>query len=572
MTLSNLKDLTSQQDATTQGSIDPGMLKSLRVTILENILRGILWVGTLAYLGALFLAYNRDLPLLAIGASGAYLWLLVSSLFRRIPYNVKAVGLLLVLYGFGIVSLLVYGLSGTGRFFLLGVPLLASILYGYRAGIWTLIISTLTLAAVGLGMTSGMLAMPSVELLANSNDPVSWITAGLIALLLGLIVIVSHSGLTSGLEVSITHERELANQVEARQSDLVDQVRSHTADLERRIVQIRTAAEISRSISTLTDTQTLLTQVVELIRARFDLYYAGVFLMDQDGEYAILRAGTGEAGEKMLAAGHKLSTGSQSMIGWTVANRRARIALDVGQEAVRFENPHLPLTRSELALPILTAERVIGALTIQSTRPRAFDQDDITVLQSIADSLGTAIENARLFSEIQTNLEEIQSLERQTIRRAWSDLPYRPADLHYIFETNSSSYRPESGEVVDVPLSIRGEVIGTLKLEIDRKELSPEERSLIEGVAYQAAQALENVRLLEETQRRAERDRVAANVSARIWASTDIDAILRNALHELGRALNASEGEIRLELSPEGINGNGGKAAQAVSTDAEVLL
>jgi GAF domain-containing protein len=549
MTLSNLNKLSNQQEADSQSSVEFGKLKSLRATILENILRGILWVGTLAYLGALFLAYNRNLPLLAIGASGAYLWLLISSLFRRIPYDIKAIGLLLVLYGFGIVSLLVYGLSGTGRFFLLGVPLLASILYGYRAGIWTLIISTITLAAVGLGMTSGILTMPATELLANSSDPVSWITAGLIALLLGLIVIVSHSGLTSGLEASITQEKELSSQIEARQSYLEAQIQAHTADLERRIVQIRTAAEISRSISTLTDTQTLLNQVVELIRARFDLYYAGVFLMDQAGEYAILRAGTGEAGEKMLAVGHKLSTGSQSMIGWTVANREARIALDVGQEAVRFDNPYLPLTRSELALPILIGERVVGALTIQSSKPRAFDQDDITVLQGIADSLGTAIENARLFSEVQTNLEEIQSLERQTIKQAWSDLPNRPAELHYVFETNPNSPHAEPGQVIEVPLAIRGEVIGNLRLEADRKPLSPEEQRLIDGVAYQAAQALENVRLLETVQRNVQHEQLIGKIAARMQRSLDLDSVMKTAVQEIGLAIDAAR--VQISLQPE---------------------
>ncbi len=549
MTLSNLNELGNRQDVLNQDLLQSGILNRLRATILDKILRSILWVGSLAYVGALVLAYNRDLPLLAIGASGAYLWLLISSLFRQIPYNIKAAGLLLVMYGFGIISLLVYGLSGTGRFFLLGVPLLASILYGYRAGIWSLILSTITLAAVGWGMSSGILAMPAIELLANSSDPVSWITAGSIALLLGLIVIESHSGLTSGLEQSITHERELSSQVEARQSDLEVQVQVHTVDLERRIIQIRTAAEISRSISTLTDTDTLINQVVELIRARFDLYYAGVFLMDQDGEYAILRAGTGEAGELMLAAGHKLSAGSQSMIGWTVANRKARIALDVGQEAVRFDNPYLPQTRSELALPILTGERVLGALTIQSSRPGAFDQDDITVLQGIADSLGTAIENARLFSEVQANLEEIQSLDRHNIMQAWSDLPYRPTDLHYTFDANPGSDQSEPGQIVEVPLSIRGAVIGNLRLETDHKEISPEERNLINGVAYQAAQALENVRLLETVQRNAQHEQLVGKIAASMQKSLDLDSVMKIAVKEIGLALDAAR--VQISLQPE---------------------
>ncbi|MCZ7547256.1 MAG: GAF domain-containing protein [Anaerolineae bacterium] len=174
--------------------------------------------------------------------------------------------------------------------------------------------------------------------------------------------------------------------------------------LERRSLQLQAGAEVSEVANALLDLEALQQRVVDLIRERFDLYYVGFFLVDQNGQpdgepgqWAVLRAGTGEAGRAMLARHHKLEVGGESMIGWCVANAKARVALDIGDEAVRFENPLLPETRSEMALPLIARARVIGALTIQSTAPAAFSDEDIAALQTMANQIAVAIENARLF-------------------------------------------------------------------------------------------------------------------------------------------------------------------------------
>ncbi len=183
------------------------------------------------------------------------------------------------------------------------------------------------------------------------------------------------------------------------------------AELERRSVQLRTAIEVSRAASSVLETEELIWQVVELIRERFDFYYVGLFMVDESGEWtgepgrwAVLRAGTGEAGRIMLERGHKLEIGGNSMIGQCVANMKARIALDVGEEAVRFDNPLLPETRSEMALPLAARGQVIGALTVQDSREAAFSEEDVAILQAMADQLAVAIENARLFEQTQDAL------------------------------------------------------------------------------------------------------------------------------------------------------------------------
>lgn len=187
---------------------------------------------------------------------------------------------------------------------------------------------------------------------------------------------------------------------EEEQADLV-------GVMTRRNIQLQTAAEVSRAASSILDLNTLLPAVVDLICSHFDYYYVGIFLVDESKEWAVLSAATGEAGQRMISAGHRLRIEDSSMIGWSIKNRQARIALDVGEDAVRFKNPHLPLTRSEIALPLITHGNVIGAMTIQSARAAAFSRADITALQTMADQMANAIENARLFTERADLIEEL---------------------------------------------------------------------------------------------------------------------------------------------------------------------
>ena len=179
---------------------------------------------------------------------------------------------------------------------------------------------------------------------------------------------------------------------------------------QRRATELQLAAEISKAATGLLDPDQLMQQAVTLIADRFGLYYAGLFLVDHTGEWAVLRAGTSEAGRSMVGAGHRLAIGGRSMIGQCVASATARIALDVGAEPAHFDNPLLPDTRSELALPLISHGRAIGGLTIQSTAEAAFDEEDIAALQTMADQLANAIDNARLFQERERRIEELATV------------------------------------------------------------------------------------------------------------------------------------------------------------------
>jgi GAF domain-containing protein len=248
----------------------------------------------------------------------------------------------------------------------------------------------------------------------------------------------------------------------------------------------------------------------------------------------------------MVSSKHKLPIAESSMVGWAISHLQARIALDVGQEAVRFANPLLPNTRSELALPLISKGRAVGALSVQSEEPEAFDQEDILVLQSIADTLAVAIENARLFQETERNLEEMRISQRAYMTKTWAQPAQENAGFEYAMATDDISPNAEISEI-DVPLVLREQIIGQLHLE-GQQDWTPEERSLVEAVATQAALAMENARLLEESQQMALRERVAAEITGKIWSSPNTEYILQTAIKELGRVLRADEAMVELKI------------------------
>jgi GAF domain-containing protein/CHASE3 domain sensor protein len=358
--------------------------------------------------------------------------------------------------------------------------------------------------------------------------------------------------------------------------------------LEQRVAErtqgLKTAADVARATTSLLDPDQLLRQVVDLAREGFNLYYVGLFLLDEERKFAVLRAGTGEAGQQMLAQGHKLEVGGDSMIGQCVARSESRIALDVGEEAARFDNPFLPETRSEMALPLRSRGRVIGAMTVQSVQEAAFDEADVAVMQTMADQVAVAIDNARLFANAQAALQEMEATQRRYIGQVWTEYTHSREVSGYAYSKeygqaqakvvplgdevlpevqqvimelrpvleNSGGDTGQAGEsaasVLVVPIVLRGQPVGALgfrQVEGDR-QWSADDVALAETIAEQLALALENTRLLEETQRRAAREQLIGQVTARMRESLDLETILKTAAGEMRQALGLDKLAVRL--------------------------
>lgn len=178
----------------------------------------------------------------------------------------------------------------------------------------------------------------------------------------------------------------------------------------RRAALLQAGAEVSRNITSIWDLDVLLASTVHIICEEYHFYYAGIFLVEtlEDGKaWAVLKAGRGEPGRKMVERGHKLEVGGNSMIGACTQLKEARISLDVDEEKVWYPNPLLPQTRSEMALPLIIKDSCIGALTVQSVEESAFSEDDISSLQMMADQLSVAINNARLLLDLEKASQEL---------------------------------------------------------------------------------------------------------------------------------------------------------------------
>lgn len=226
--------------------------------------------------------------------------------------------------------------------------------------------------------------------------------------------------LASGTRIDINNRKLYEEAI--RDANLKLQI--YTEELEQRTEQLMVGAQVSRTATDILEPDELSQRVVDLVRESFGLYYVGLFLLDETGDNAVLHAGTGGAGRQLLRQHHALPVAETSMVGWSIVNRQARIALDVGDDAVRFDNPLLPETRSEVALPLISRGECIGALTFQSIAGAAFTLEDIAVLQSMSDLLANAINNARLYDRLQRELAVRKQAEAE-VRNLNAELELR---------------------------------------------------------------------------------------------------------------------------------------------------
>ncbi len=348
--------------------------------------------------------------------------------------------------------------------------------------------------------------------------------------------------------------------VETR-ATLESRVAQRTADLAKRSEQLEMAVEVIRDAVSFREIESLLTTIVRRISRRFGYYHVGIFLTDESGEYAILRAASSEGGQQMLERGHRVKRGT-GMVGYVVQVGRERLAFDVGENAVLFDNPDLSATRSEIALPLRVRGELIGVLDVQSTAPRAFADEDTAVLAAMAEQLALAIDNVRLYQESQQALNELEHLYGEQSRKTWEErLTARPLAFRYTGvdvqplpgNTGSTSTAAEDDHCLRADIALSGQVLASLELE--RQEGSArwttEERELVQAVVDQASLALENARLFEETRALAQHEQHVSEITARLRSQLEIESVLEQALRDLGQALGAERAVARLALSRE---------------------
>jgi GAF domain-containing protein len=357
----------------------------------------------------------------------------------------------------------------------------------------------------------------------------------------------------------------LEQQVAERTHELTQTSQSALAQAK----QLAAISEVARAITHIQDLEELLTSITALISERFGFYHVGIFLVDEYRQYAVLRAANSLGGRRMLAHGHKLLVGQVGIVGFVSSTGEPRISLDVGSDAIFFDNPDLPETRSEMALPLKTSGTIIGVLDVQSEVESAFSQEDLNIMAILADQVTIAIENSKRYKEAQEALAESRAAFGESTRESWRAMPaslekygfrYREAKIEELDapismpELASLKDQPmvtdgDGGETILVPIRVRGENIGILHIQARTagRHWTENELSIIRSIAERGALALENARLFRETTKRAQIESLLSDITAKMSASINLTHILQTTAEELGRAMPGSEVVVQLQ-------------------------
>ncbi|HKG52830.1 MAG TPA: GAF domain-containing protein [Anaerolineales bacterium] len=341
---------------------------------------------------------------------------------------------------------------------------------------------------------------------------------------------------TDELGIVTVQFNRMVSRLETLQNSLEQQVKERTK-------QLAATNEVGRVAASSLDPEQLLAKVIPLIPEQFGYYFAAIYLIDPSGKWAELKEATGEAGRVLKQNHHRLEIAGKNMVGTAIRELSPRIAQIASEEKQRFENPLLPYTRSEIALPLTVGDRVLGALNVQATRESDFGPEVIETMQNMAGQVAIALENARLFQEAQQIIKEMRAVQQQYLLEGWQGLSEESEKLEY----RIGDEQDDNARKLDVSISLRNQTLGQITLE-SQTDWTPEQHSLVDAIATQAAIALENARLVSDSRHIAIRERMAAEINSKIWSSATIDGVLQTVVKELGRRLDASSATIELKI------------------------
>ena len=544
-----------------------------QASFLQATLIGACVFGLLAIIPAVL---GTTDPILIGIYIGAYIALLLITILPA-PYTFKATTLAGLLFLLGISGLLETGIHGDARLFMLAAVTMATLLLSWRAG-WIMTgLSMASFIIAGWLIVTGAITILSKAVTPGNFD--TWISAITAALLLEVVIVNGIRLIQVEFESSRNRVRESFQKIEEERNLLEDRVKQRTQDLgrinrisEHRAQMFQTIAQVTRAIISTQNLQDLLPQIAQVISQQFGFYHVGIFLLDSNKEYAVLSATNSEGGQRMINRDHKLRIGQTGIVGNVAGTGKPRIALDTGLDATFFNNPDLPETRSEIALPLFrSGQELIGVLDVQSTESNAFTQDDIQILTTLADQVSIAIANARSYEETQTVLLESQLLYRRNIQAGWSkfvrsqklsgirkqglksSLLFDPMEVPGAKEVVRSGtiYKmseDDQNTSLTIPMKLRGEVVGLLNIKTeDENAIGTDELDIINAIVERAALSIDNARLLAESRKTAEKERVIGEISSKVSSFTNRDNILQAAVAEIGRALPGAEVVIQLQ-------------------------
>ena len=497
-------------------------------------------------------------------------------MLRRGSLNIS--GLTIVILGWIGFGLQAYAADGVRDIIItayITISLLASIIVNWRAGVLVMILSIGAIWVLAILELNGFSQPRFQEPIAFSRD------LSLVFVAIAVLIYFSTTSLRDatararkseqGLLASNKNLQELNQTLEERVNERTAELNNANNTNLQRARQFEAISQVVSAISSFQDLETLLPQITKVISEQFNIYHTGIFLLDNNREFAVLRAANSEGGKRMLAREHKLAVGQTGIVGFVAVTGQPRIASDVGADAVFFDNPDLPNTHSEIALPLRYAGQIIGALDVQSTQSNAFSQDDVEILITLADQVASAIKNTLALEEARDTISKFQSSVNEKTYESWKVIQSKSLGLG--FQLTGSVIKPldaplEGGHIqqalaqnkavlstgenapsnLAIPIRLRGQTVGIINLRTNNNyKLTKDDAEIAEAVTERLSLAIESATLLQATQHRADIERLTTDISSKIGSSTRFETILQTAAQELSRALGGSDVLVQIE-------------------------
>lgn len=548
-----------------------------RQQTIQKVLRAMAIFGFFMAAAGSYSAYTYNAEWAVSVYVGSYIAVVILALWKQAPYVLQVGAIQVLLYTITFVVFITRGLGDSSRIYLLTMVFISGLFGTRRTKFLTLGLALATMIGMGWAFTGGYIT--NFEEIV-STDLISWVALSTEMLGMSVVITVLLNSFLLRSNAFSNKSKKLTQELQTQQAALEQQVKVRTISLERRSAQLEAATFVASEIAEFQDIEILLEETVNLISNRFGFYHTGIFILEESGEYAVLRAASSEGGKRMLARNHRLKVEQTSIVGYVTEKGTPRIVLDVGEDAVYFDNPNLPETRSELALPLRARGNTIGALDVQSLKPKAFTEEDVTILQTLADQLAVAIDNTRLLAEAQSSLKAAQRAYGEVSREAWEKLLSSQSQLRKRYDpegilpdqdqwSQETQQALQQGNTVisqnqrlTVPIKARGQTIGAINIQKskDTTQWTKEETTLVETLTEQLGIALESARLYQDTQQRAAREQLTGKITSRMRETLDMDAIMKTAADEIRQALELPEVVVQL-IPPQTISSNEEKDA-----------
>lgn len=451
-------------------------------------------------------------------------------------YTIRISVFLLSVFVLAFGELISLGVLGDSLFFFLALVVFSTMLHSPRAGIVSIGFSIVTYMLIGWLMLSGQFV--TLNKFATPATIQDWISAIVALIMFGSVIIFGF--------------RQLENQFSETQKNadvILKTLEEQSTTLERRVeertVQLRRINEVGRAVSAILDVNDILPFAAKFIQFEFDFYYTAIYLTDSSGQWVELKEAIGEISKvlKERRIRHNIIN-SKNIVAQVIRSKAGQIINN--QDLIKLENPMFPYTRSLIVVPLVVGDFALGVVEMHSSKEHEFLPQDLDAYQNMANGIAIAIENSRLYQEAQKSIAEMRATQRQYLESAWSAVTSEKS-LNYAIGDNEESDQ----NILEIPLTLRRQIIGQVQA-AGHVEWTTEQKNLIEAIAAQASLALENARLVENSQVTASQERLTNEIISKIWSAQNMDGILQTTVREIGRNLEAAEVEI--EVSMEGLD------------------